>query len=51
LRARVQGSPYRFDDPAALARSLEGITTLYNTYDQTLDGKLSRAATAAVLRA
>ena len=32
LRAQVQASPYRFDDPAALARSLEGITTLYNTY-------------------
>jgi nucleoside-diphosphate-sugar epimerase len=32
LRARVQASPYRFDDPVALARSLEGITTLYNTY-------------------
>jgi uncharacterized protein YbjT (DUF2867 family) len=32
LRARVQASPYRFEDPAALARSLEGITTLYNTY-------------------
>jgi nucleoside-diphosphate-sugar epimerase len=32
LRARVHASPYRFDDPAALARSLEGITTLYNTY-------------------
>jgi uncharacterized protein YbjT (DUF2867 family) len=24
--------PYRFDDPVALARSLDGITTLYNTY-------------------
>jgi NADH dehydrogenase len=24
--------PYRFDDPVALARSLEGITALYNTY-------------------
>jgi NADH dehydrogenase len=24
--------PYRFDDPLALARSLEGSTTLYNTY-------------------
>jgi NADH dehydrogenase len=24
--------PYRFDDPTALARSLEGITSLYNTY-------------------
>jgi uncharacterized protein YbjT (DUF2867 family) len=32
LRARVQASPYRFDDPLALARSLEGIDTLYNTY-------------------
>src|SRR5919197_5568330 len=32
LRARVLASPYRFDDPLALARSLEGITTLYNTY-------------------
>jgi uncharacterized protein YbjT (DUF2867 family) len=32
LRARVHAAPYRFDDPVALARSLEGITTLYNTY-------------------
>jgi NADH dehydrogenase len=32
LRPRVQASPYRFDDPDALARSLEGVTTLYNTY-------------------
>jgi nucleoside-diphosphate-sugar epimerase len=32
LRAQVQASPYRFDDLAALARSLEGIATLYNTY-------------------
>jgi uncharacterized protein YbjT (DUF2867 family) len=32
LRARVQASPYRFDDPLALTRSLEGITALYNTY-------------------
>ena len=32
LRARVQALPYRFDDPVALARSLEGVTTLYNTY-------------------
>src|SRR2546421_824609 len=32
LRARVQSSPYRFEDPVALARSLEGVTTLYNTY-------------------
>jgi uncharacterized protein YbjT (DUF2867 family) len=32
LRERVQAFPYRFEDPVALARSLEGITTLYNTY-------------------
>jgi nucleoside-diphosphate-sugar epimerase len=32
LRARVQASPYRFDDPLALERSLEGVDTLYNTY-------------------
>jgi uncharacterized protein YbjT (DUF2867 family) len=32
LRARVRASPYRFDDPIALARCLEGSTTLYNTY-------------------
>jgi len=32
LRARVHASPYRFDDSLALARSLEGVTTLYNTY-------------------
>ncbi len=32
LRARVDTFPYRFDDPAALARSLEGVTTLYNTF-------------------
>jgi uncharacterized protein YbjT (DUF2867 family) len=32
LQARVQALPYRFDDPAALAESLEGVNTLYNTY-------------------
>ena len=32
LRARVQAQPYRFDEPVALKRSLEGISTLYNTY-------------------
>jgi NADH dehydrogenase len=32
LRERVQALPYRFDDPLALARSLDGVTTLYNTY-------------------
>jgi uncharacterized protein YbjT (DUF2867 family) len=32
LRARIQAARYRFDDPAALAGSLEGITTIYDTY-------------------
>src|SRR5262249_37664015 len=32
LQARVETLPYRFDDPAALARSLEGVSTLYNTF-------------------
>ena len=32
LRASVEALPYRFDDPAALARSLEGVSTLYNTF-------------------
>ena len=32
LQARVEALPYRFDDADAMARSLEGVTTLYNTY-------------------
>ena len=32
LQARVETFPYRFDDPAALTRSLEGVSTLYNTF-------------------
>src|SRR5438132_2533792 len=32
LRASVQARPYRFDDPEALTRSLEGVSTLYNTF-------------------
>jgi uncharacterized protein YbjT (DUF2867 family) len=32
LRASVDALAYRFDDPAALARSLEGVNTLYNTF-------------------
>jgi NADH dehydrogenase len=32
LGDRVQAFPYRFDDREALARSLEGVSTLYNTY-------------------
>ncbi len=32
LKGSVQALAYRFDDPAALADSLDGVTTLYNTY-------------------
>jgi uncharacterized protein YbjT (DUF2867 family) len=32
LQAHVETVAYRFDDPAALARSLEGVGTLYNTF-------------------
>ncbi len=32
LRADVETCAYRFDDPTALARSLEGVGTLYNTF-------------------
>ena len=32
LRDRVEALPYRFDDPVALTRGLEGVDTLYNTY-------------------
>jgi uncharacterized protein YbjT (DUF2867 family) len=32
LQASVRALPYRFGDPAALRRSLEGVSTLYNTY-------------------
>jgi nucleoside-diphosphate-sugar epimerase len=45
LHERVQALPYRFDDPIALARSLEGVTTLYNTYWVRFD---HHAATFAV---
>jgi uncharacterized protein YbjT (DUF2867 family) len=32
LRGGVESFPYRFDDPVALARDLDGVETLYNTY-------------------
>jgi NADH dehydrogenase len=32
LQSSVDAHTYRFDDPAALARSLEGVSTLYNTF-------------------
>jgi NADH dehydrogenase len=32
LASRVEALPYQFDDPVALASSLEGVSTIYNTY-------------------
>ena len=32
LQGSVDAMPYQFEEPAALARSLEGVSTLYNTY-------------------
>lgn len=32
LQARVDARPYQFGDVAALARSLDGVTNVYNTY-------------------
>jgi uncharacterized protein YbjT (DUF2867 family) len=44
LRASVDALEYRFDDPAALARSMEGVSTLYNTFWVRFDhGKTSFA--------
>jgi NADH dehydrogenase len=45
LQSRVETCPYRFDDPAALTRSLEGVSTLYNTFWVRFDhGQTSFAA-------
>src|SRR4029450_12406366 len=46
LRARVAALAYRFDDPGELARSLEGVTTLYNTYWVRFERGGTRFATA-----
>jgi NADH dehydrogenase len=44
LRDSVDALDYRFDDPAALARSLTGVSTLYNTFWVRFDhGKTSFA--------
>jgi len=46
LRASVETCAYRFDDPTALTRSLEGVSTLYNTYWVRFDhGRTSFAST------
>jgi NADH dehydrogenase len=45
LRSDVEALRYRFDDPAALARSLDGVQTLYNTFWVRFDhGRTSFAA-------
>jgi NADH dehydrogenase len=46
LRASVETYVYRFDDPTALTRSLEGVSTLYNTFWVRFDhGRTSFAST------
>jgi NADH dehydrogenase len=52
LRALVGAFPYRFDDPSALARSLDGVSTLYNTYWVRFErGRTTFAAAVANSRA
>jgi NADH dehydrogenase len=46
LRSRVDAQKYRFDDPSALARSLEGVDTLYNTFWIRFDHGTARFADA-----
>jgi nucleoside-diphosphate-sugar epimerase len=46
LAAAVDARRYRFDDPAALARSLAGVSTLYNTYWVRFDHGASTYANA-----
>lgn len=48
LSRRVEAMPFRFDDGVALARSLEGVDTLYNTYWVRFDhGNVSFAGAVA----
>ncbi len=52
LRRRVETLHYRFDDQVALAQSLEGVSTLYNTYWVRFDhGRASFANAIANSRA
>src|SRR5947209_7860505 len=46
LQSRVDAARYRFDDPVALARSLEGVHTLYNTFWVRFDHGETRFANA-----
>jgi NADH dehydrogenase len=52
LRGRVEALPYRFDSAVELRRSLEGVSTLYNTYWVRFDhGQASFAGAIANSRA
>jgi nucleoside-diphosphate-sugar epimerase len=52
LQGHVEALPYRFDNQLALTRSLEGVTTLYNTYWVRFDhGRASFATAVANSRA
>ena len=52
LRDRVEAQPYSFDDPVALSRSFDGVTTLYNTYWVRFDhGRATFSAAIANSRA
>jgi nucleoside-diphosphate-sugar epimerase len=46
LQGRVNARRYRFDDVSALARSLDGVTTVYNTYWVRFDHDRTTFATA-----
>lgn len=46
LHASVETFAYRFDDPAALTRSLEGVDTLYNTFWVRFDHRQTSFANA-----
>ena len=46
LRGHVDAQKYRFDDPSALTRSLEGVDTLYNTFWVRFDHGRTRFADA-----
>jgi nucleoside-diphosphate-sugar epimerase len=52
LRGRIETLPYQFDDQLALAESLEGVSTLYNTYWVRFDhGRATFASAIAHSRA
>ena len=46
MQARVESLPYRFEDPVGLTRSLEGVSTLYNTFWVRFDHGQTRFADA-----